>query len=113
MNANVISILKKIATLGRNVIIITNKDLGLTFYYIVQSFTPPQGQIQSFQLEGYDITSLIESETLFTNFSFNVAISNNDFNDLILTQHLETKLLEIKISEMRLSQDWSYCWFIK
>lgn len=112
MNKQIFDLLKKIVRLGYQVVVLYNKHLDLTIYFIHYSFTPPIGMIDHYTIEGLDITALVEDKTLLNILNPIMQTEIVRDNVFLYKQTLETKLNELQKSELRLSADWSFLWIV-
>lgn len=112
MDKQIFNLLKKITTLGHQVVVLYNATLDLKIYYIQHSFTPPTGLVNHYNIEGLDITTLVEDKTLLNMINPIMQTEYIQDNQFIYKQTLDTKLSELKKSELRLSADWSFLWII-
>ena len=112
MNKQIFTLLKKITALGYQVVLLYNSTLDLKIYYIQHSFTPPTGMVNHYNIEGLDITSLVEDKTLLNMLNPIIQAEMTADSRYFIKQSLDTKLSELKKSELRLSEDWSFLWII-
>ena len=112
MDKQIFNLLKKITTLGHQVVLLYNSTLDLRIYYIQYSFTPPTGMVNHYNIEGLDITPLIEDKSLLNMLNPILQMETTADNRYFLKQSIDTKLSELQKSELRLSSDWSFLWII-